>query len=227
MHCQKSWLAHNYHVKDIILGKFLLERGYFKEGYHKLEKQFFEAIYKPADREYHCTSALVASYIDQQGFSGYRNKVFAFIKLLPPTSTLTIGHWITAANRNRAAAGSPIVLGCRTENAVVQIVEFFSKELVHDNDQHPFYYGTIHSIKGRTFDATLLLLDKKAGTHSNYDTILKSGPKQEEEEEEELRTVYVALSRPRKILMVAVPHTDVAYGRENCWQNRKLLRKMK
>jgi DNA helicase II / ATP-dependent DNA helicase PcrA len=62
---QNPWLAHNYHVKDIILGKFLLERGYFKEGYHKLEKGFFEATYKPADRGYRCTSTLVASYISK------------------------------------------------------------------------------------------------------------------------------------------------------------------
>jgi len=200
------WVRHNYHVKDILLGKLLYELGELKKGYHFLEKGYYDALYKIHDLNYHCSSTLIQAYIEKDGFIRQRTEVFEFLKLLPSCKGHMIGAWINAANQKIAAAGMNFRLNFDNRHRNLIIDNIFAKEIQMPN-RLPFYSGTIHSVKGRTFDAVLLMLDKRAGTHSNYVNILRNGPK--ENEEEELRAVYVGLTRPTKILMLAVPSSDV------------------
>jgi len=65
--------------------------------------------------------------------------------------------------------------------------------------------GTVHSIKGETFMAVLLLAKHKGANGQIYESILNDRISTNEE----LRTVYVAITRPRKILVIAVPHSDI------------------
>lgn len=66
-------------------------------------------------------------------------------------------------------------------------------------------YSTIHGVKGATFDALLVFLKSKGGRGSiNYNTYIKDTSKQLKNNED-MRVAYVAISRPRKILMIAVP----------------------
>ena len=75
-----------------------------------------------------------------------------------------------------------------------------------------FAEGFFHSVKGETFDAVLLLLKKKGAKGSYYKTLLNNGKKTMDDEE--LRIVYVAITRPRKLLMLAVPKECYQY-----WNN--------
>lgn len=59
---------------------------------------------------------------------------------------------------------------------------------------------TIHSVKGRTFDAVLLLIAQKSKLTSN---MMNNNPI----DSEPIRTAYVAMTRARKILVVAIPNT--------------------
>jgi len=73
--------------------------------------------------------------------------------------------------------------------------------------------GTIHSVKGQTFDATLLFLKKKA--IKNYATVLAKNYNEPDESKrkkdmEELRLVYVASSRPKRLLWIATPKEDIS-----------------
>ena len=68
--------------------------------------------------------------------------------------------------------------------------------------------GTVHSVKGETFDAVLLLLKQKGAFGSFYRTLLINGVKTDSNEE--LRIVYVATTRPRKLLVIAVPQSEKA-----------------
>ena len=70
--------------------------------------------------------------------------------------------------------------------------------------------GTIHSVKGETFDAVLLFLRKK--DRKNYTTFINDG---NFHENEEMRNVYVAITRPRKLIMIAVPDEK----NKNAWKN--------
>ena len=60
--------------------------------------------------------------------------------------------------------------------------------------------STIHGVKGCTFDAVLLIVNQNGKMTSNVINYNSLGS-------EEIRNVYVAMTRPRKILMVAIPDT--------------------
>ena len=62
--------------------------------------------------------------------------------------------------------------------------------------------GTVHSVKGKTFDGVLLVL-KKRDANSRYYTKLVNC---EIQKHEELRVLYVAMTRPRKLLVLVVPN---------------------
>ncbi len=68
----------------------------------------------------------------------------------------------------------------------------------------PCRITTVHSIKGETLDAVLLVLKSNAGNRQPYSKVLKDNIL----ENEELRIVYVAATRPRSILVFAVPPED-------------------
>jgi len=83
-----------------------------------------------------------------------------------------------------------------------------------------YHIGTIHSVKGETYDAVLLFLTKNAGSAKDYKTIFNPPKKTEinEKDIEELRVIYVGLTRARKILVVAVPN-----GCRDIWINKLKL----
>ena len=72
-------------------------------------------------------------------------------------------------------------------------------EKIADRD---YRLGTVHSVKGETFDATLLVLKTK-GIGKAYKTLLNQNISISDSEE--LRIAYVGMTRPRKILVIAVP----------------------
>ena len=77
-----------------------------------------------------------------------------------------------------------------------------------------FRLGTVHSVKGETFDATLLILKDRASNRGKYSNLLvRINPPSANEE---LRIVYVSITRPRKILMLAVPNEDS----KTAWKNK-------
>ena len=71
--------------------------------------------------------------------------------------------------------------------------------------------GTVHSIKGGTFEAVLLFVKQRGSDNRDYAKILQSSIKTDEE----LRIIYVAITRPRKILVIAVPS-----GKATIWSDR-------
>jgi superfamily I DNA/RNA helicase len=74
--------------------------------------------------------------------------------------------------------------------------------------------GTVHSVKGETFDATLLILKEKTTHNAKYTKLLATiNPPSNHEE---IRIAYVGMTRPRKILMLAVPDNES----KTAWENK-------
>lgn len=141
----------------------------------------------------------------------FRKSIFNFIKKLANTKGLSLNEWITLTNKNLSNNG--VKLKINSENGNVLIDDYFSSSL-NSKNTHPFYFGTVHSVKGKTFEAVLLLLGKRAG--SNYSTILeKDSSELSDKLKEELRIVYVGITRPEKILLMAVPNSD-----SEIWKNK-------
>lgn len=210
---KSPWLSDNLHVKNIIRGKHLYDNGKFKEGYRLLEKGILESIFKPSNNNFYCNDEFIENQIfNKGGLIKYRKFIFNIVSHLPDTKDIYLNDWITKANKNLYDVN--INLRINIENGYIKIDELFGSNLKHDN--FPFYHGTVHSVKGRTFEAVLILLGKKAGM--NYvNMINKKISDIKSEYQEELRIVYVAMSRPRKILMVAVPEEDI-----NIWKEKFL-----
>lgn len=207
------WISNNYHVKDIVKGKHLYENGFFKEGYRLLEKGIIEAINKPNDNEFYCTNTFVQSLIDRNGIKEHRDNLFELIELMPNTKNKTLTKWINETNQ--IFAKFKIQFSVNEEFSEILIDEIFGNNM-SNGDVHPFYFGTVHSAKGKTFEAVLLLLGKRAGAGMNYINMLKAELSSlKPSNQEEMRIVYVGITRPRKILMMAVPEEDV-----NVWKSK-------
>lgn len=196
------WESKNLFVKTIIRGKFLYDSGLFIKGYRLMERGLIE--YKRQND----TNCLIASneyvqaIINENGFMTYRKGIHHVMDKLPATTDKTISAWIEEANRNLK---KPLVIKTGTGQDLIS--EYFG-ETDTNVQQFEFYHGTIHSVKGRSFDAVLILLSKKSGF--NYDTMLKKDKTAlSEKEQEELRIIYVGMTRPRKMLQLAVPTDDV------------------
>lgn len=202
------WLKNHYHVKGIIKGKHMYENGALNKGYKLLEKSYFEALMRPTDSQFYCRTQFISDKISIHGIKSYRKEVFKFIDCLPNTKDKTLNEWIKEANKALKLSSINIVFNIVSEFGNILIDDYFGEDL-NSERLHPFYFGTVHSVKGKTFQAVLLLLGKKS-VRKNYDTILKSDPKVLKPNDlEELRIVYVALSRPELLLQMVVPDSDL------------------
>ena len=123
-----------------------------------------------------------------------------FISKLPSTNN-TLSNWITELQQDG------INLPVEFEKANVSIESLFRTSNRELRQERP-YLRTIHSVKGMTLEAILVFLSKKAG-HTNYTTFLKNPERMGITDNEELRIVYVACTRPKKLLWIAVPSDDI------------------
>lgn len=199
------WVNKHYYVRDIVQGKFLSEKGGFKEalklferGYHRLKNQNLSFVSK----------SYLSKQIKFSGYREYRKELFEFIDLLPEIGEEKLKDWILESNNILQENGFPKLVVNKVKADIV-IKNLFHKVELSDL---PFNLGTIHSVKGQTFDALLLFLKKDSAT-KNYSNILFPKNKEKDDskrkkDREEIRLVYVACSRPKRLLWIAVPTED-------------------
>jgi len=193
------WETEAIYLRDIVQGKYLIDSGDIKQGFKLIEQGFLKA----KKEQHHIKREDIQKIIDRIGYVKYKTLLFKFIDQLPNSDKI-LKEWLIEA--------SPIFKKYKIEVNIkktkwnVHLERLFATS----NTSHPYYYGTIHSAKGCTFDAVLLLLSDKAG-QSNFSTLLeKEYGKLTSGQKEEVRNVYVAITRPRKILNIAVPKKDIA-----------------
>jgi DNA helicase II / ATP-dependent DNA helicase PcrA len=194
------WNEKDFHTKDFVKGKFLYDHGNFSEGF----TQFERALFKVLNDSNICCQSDVDAYIEKIGFFEYRSIISSLINLLPNTSC-KLGEWISQSNSILDLNGlGRIKLEVIKKKADVNIEMLFS-----DNKFNqivlPYRVGTIHSAKGETFEAVMIIL-KKRGKGKHYKTLLRDN--ENVKNQEELRIVYVGITRPRRLLMIAVPDEE-------------------
>ncbi|RPG27950.1 MAG: hypothetical protein CBB72_019190 [Muricauda sp. TMED12] len=198
------WKDNHYYVRDLVYGKYLMEKGVFKESFLLLEKGY----YKLQNQDLTFISrSFLRKQLNDKGYRLYRSELFDFINLLPVTDNKNLLEWINETNPILEQSGYK-KLEVNTGKANVFIKGLFHRQ---ESSEWPFNMGTIHSVKGQTFDAVLLFLKKKAT--KNYTTLLapeycELDESKKRKDKEEMRLVYVACSRPKRLLWVAVPNTD-------------------
>jgi hypothetical protein len=148
-----------------------------------------------------------------------RGQIFAALMRLPATEEKTIGKWVEEA---RVIAGELQLLGKDRELKVkrasathnyadLRFNTFFGKPAEICKDQG-LSAQTVHAAKGKSLDAVLVALKTKGASGATYAKLVAE--KASLLDCEELRIVYVALTRARRILWLLVPETDQA-----AWNN--------
>lgn len=157
-------------------------------------------IIKALSGSRYCSTKDLDRLICQKDFAEFRKNVYGLLKILPHTDC-SIGEWIDGANAIFRNNKVDIDLKIKNSQREIQFTELFGADNKRIS-QTDYRIGTIHSVKGETFEAVLVVLKQK-GIGRYYKTLLMEGVPISENEE--LRIVYVGITRPRRLLLLAVP----------------------
>ncbi len=205
------WKAGAFYLRDIVQGKYLMEQGDLKQGFKLIEQGFFKVRNNIA----HVKREQIQNTIDEKGFVKYRTELFEFIDRLPCCDN-TLRKWLSEVNS--LFIKYHIAVDVVKSKCNVFISQLFD---LNKTSTLPYYHGTIHSAKGCTFDAVLLLLSKNVGS-SNCSTLLtKDYTRLSVGQKEEVRNIYVAITRPRRILQIGVPEKDIPL-----WKKKLQIKEM-
>lgn len=202
------WVDSN--TREFARGKFLYDNGRFKDGFKILERILLKTINNLS----YCSEDDINDAITKMGFVAFKSQVHAFINLLPRTN-IPIGEWVDAANKALKENNCGFELRVHKDSLLLSFPQLFlneDKQIIEKS----YRYGTVHSVKGETFEAVLLILKTK-GIGSAYKTLLNKNISISASEE--LRIAYVGMTRPSKILVIAVPNDD----NKSAWES-KLVR---
>lgn len=200
------WVNGGYFVRDIVHGKYLIDNGQFKRGLHLIEKGYLKMKYGIK----YVSIKQSKEEIEKHGYRNFRQVIFQFIDSLPLTNQ-TLNNWIINANSN----GNEFLVNSIKAN--IDISRIFHSETI--NISSPSYFKTIHSVKGMSLEAILVFIIKESAS-KNYSTIFSRRYNEPDinkrrKDEEEIRIIYVACSRPKKLLWIAVPSDDI-----DCWKQK-------
>jgi DNA helicase-2/ATP-dependent DNA helicase PcrA len=189
------WLVGKYFVRDLVKGKYMAANGYMLEAFRLIEK----ALYKGLHNKNFCSQSDLDSWISARGFIHHRQEIIHILRCLP-SPVGSIKEWINQASSifrdNNIALRMSLKPNCTDCN----FDELFK---ISAESNLGFRIGTVHTVKGETFEAVLLLLKEKGAQGSFYRTMLTRGLNTFDDEE--LRIAYVGMTRPRKLLVIAVP----------------------
>lgn len=193
------WTADNPYAKDFAKGKYLFSNGDFRKGFRLIQN----AIIKALSGSHYCSSKDLDRVIELNGFAEFRKNVYGLLKILPDT-VCSIGEWIDGANAIFRNNEVDIELKIKKAQREIQFDELFGADNKRISETD-YRIGTIHSIKGESFEAVLVVLKQK-GIGRYYKTLLREGVPISDNEE--LRIVYVGITRPRRLLLLAVPDEE-------------------
>lgn len=201
---RSPWKEQSNCTRDFAKGKFLYDIGEINQGFKIIEK----ALIKVTKGLSSCADEEVQDFIDKHGYTRFKLRVHQFINRLPKTD-VSLGEWIDAAN----AVITKFQLQIKRTGRQYTFQQLFLNADLANSPEINYRLGTVHSVKGETFDATLLILKTK-GIGQAYKTILNNNVPISSSEE--LRIAYVGMTRPRKILAIAVPNEE----NKQVWENK-------
>jgi superfamily I DNA/RNA helicase len=200
------WRNGDVLTRQIVFAKYLFDRDDFRGALMKLEIAAYTHL---SGRSAHRRKD-VLEYARSVGFAAWRGHLFRLLSDLPE-STGTVSAWLRGANAVLSQQG-PLkdhtleIKRDRQPNiySALTFEDIFSPP-VREAEAAIATAGTVHSVKGRSLEAVFLALKSRGAVGRNYVNLLGSDLLREEE----LRIVYVAATRARKALAIAVPQADI------------------
>ena len=124
---------------------------------------------------------------------------------MPDTRGTTLSQWVQSYNARQELAQFQ-KLKIDDANGTLPVSSYFANDKVKVKFSD-MTVGTIHSVKGETFESVLIFLKQRPSRGAFYRTLISQGSYADNEE---MRIVYVGMTRPRRLLMLAVPGKDTA-----------------
>ena len=96
-----------------------------------------------------------------------------------------------------------------------KVIDYFEKK-----EETNFTASSVHGVKGETFEAILLIVDKTKGANTLTPNLLNTCNL----DNELIRIAYVSITRPRKLLVVSMPKTNTNLTRfpQNLWNYQEM-----
>ena len=194
----------NKHTRYFAKAKYLSDEGVLDEAMGIIQKGVLCVLGYSRMREGR------QKVLREYGLASWRTYCSKVIQRLPSTNDTTLGEWEDQANRSLAGEWGDearLKIKKRSPYPYTELTfdQVFGTPAVEDGRLH----DTIHAVKGRTFDAIMVVLKHRSGTNHNYSTLLKDRGKEGYINSEELRIVYVGITRPRQFLVLCVPDEDL------------------
>lgn len=189
------WNLNDSFSKDIIKGKYLIDNADFQKGFKTIKHAFIKKTLGIKT----ITKNNLKTFLDEKNLTllELRIKIKNIVDKLPNTNNQKVTDFIRLAN------SSINNLNLASKNNDFKIEQLFK---IEKSTYKNCNIGTIHSVKGETYNAVLLFLRKSSASGKHYKTMINNNISNLSEEE--LRNVYVAITRPKQLLMIAVPDED-------------------
>lgn len=193
---ETPWVIDAPYTRDLVASAFFFSRRALPLAFKRMDRAYVKAYSGSA----YCSKKDIDDYKESFGKQNYNKEVVKILKLLPKVDQATkLGDWVNETNDIFKKNGCNFKLEINEKFGVNTIYSIFVQERL-ENPKTNYKPSTIHGVKGETFEAVILFLKSKV--HKTYKYMLEN---KQLYEEEELRNVYVALSRPSHLLIVAVP----------------------
>lgn len=209
------WKDKDYFTESVCESKYLFERGEFSKGFHKLERAICRKTLSNGKQRFITTQELI-EFITEYGFTKWRKGVYKMLTKLPNTDC-PLGQWLNKARKvlssdSLISAGELAIKKGKYGNSYSSM-SFNELFAINGSDflDKKHRLATVHSVKGETLEAVLLILKSRAANNKRYINLLDK----EINTSEELRIAYVAITRPRILLVIAVPKED-----KPTWDNK-------
>lgn len=187
-------------TRFIVLGKYLWDLKFKNEGFKLLERAFLMLD----ENIGFVNNDIINLVVEKRGLLNYKKDILNFINKIPKTNyNMDINDWINDINNNFDWS---IKLKNRKnikDSNFEGLFKNISLPLDYIEDCH---FGTIHSVKGKSFRTVLLILKERSTSNKKYSKMFEN---YDLFREEELRIPYVAMTRAKEILWIAVPEHEL------------------
>ena len=200
----------NYLGRDILSAKAHYEDWKLHLSLEKLMRFFFKL--ELGDITYDNDKLLEWKY-NKESSGHVRHIATGFLEWLDSVNNQnsTLAQWLKNCNTLMGSFWIDYKFLYEESMSKISISSFVAdniKGLTQKINTQEHIQTTIHWVKGKSCDAMLLFLKKKCAGNKNYSTILGQWITDTGFWDEEIRNIYVAITRPRKILTIAVPSIE-------------------
>lgn len=190
----------NETTEELFRVTLLKGKGKINEARDILQKILFELIFKETVTNIEDKINIILKKYNIEQW----NRIINDFLLEVPSRNIILNQWETLMQEKLNK-----LLGTKNEkyikikrNSLNNITkDFKEKELYYfnkENANNSSAISTIHSAKGKTYEAVMLIIKQRGKL--TFNSLNK-----EDNKTEEIRTAYVAMTRPQKILIVALP----------------------